>query len=59
MIKATTSITTKMIKYCASWTAKEKRGSTKKKSNNSTLAKAATMPAVRPNRIATSATTSR
>ena len=55
--RATTSITAKVTTYCASLTAKLKRGGTKKKSKNPTPRNAAMMAGPRPKRSATPTTT--
>ena len=48
MTSATTSITAKVSRYCASLTLKVKRGGTKKKSNAATVRKAASTAGPRP-----------
>ena len=52
-------MTAKVTTYCASLTAKEKRGETKKKSNAATLSVAAKAAGPRPKRIATPTTPNR
>ena len=59
MIRATTSMTAKVIMYCVSETAKEKYGGTKKKSNVATLSTEASTVGARPLRAATPTTPSR
>jgi hypothetical protein len=57
--QATMSITAKVIRYCASLTAKEKRGGTKKKSKAATARKELATAGPRPRRMATMSTASR
>ena len=59
MMSATASITPNVITYWTSATANENRGSTKKKSNSSTLATAAERAGLRPSARAISTTASR
>ena len=59
VIRPTASITTKVIRYWKSVTAKVKRGGTKKKSKQATLTQVAITDGPRPKRTATSTTTSR
>ena len=59
MKRATASMTAKVTRYCASLTARDICGGTKKKSNSTTLAKLARIAGGRPRNAATSTTVSR
>ena len=59
MMRPTASITAKVIRYSVSETANDQRGATKKKSNATTEATAASTDGPRPRRIATSVTARR
>jgi len=59
MMSPTASITAKVTRYSVSDTANDKRGGTKKKSNETTASTEASTDGPRPNRVAISATASR